>query len=80
MYSHGYDTWKDSMVSVWKQMSQLYDLVADKPITEHVCLQEGVYLTVYGDEIAVYTNYNTVAATVNGLTVDAQSYRIEVVK
>ena len=78
MYSHGYSTWSERVVSVYEQLSALHAQVGDQPIIGHDCLQEGVYRTVYGNSMAVYTNYNTSAVTVDGVTVEAESYRIEV--
>ena len=78
MYSHGFYTWQDTVVSVWQRLSELYAQVGDLPITDHCCLRDGVYRTVYGDEIVVYTNYNTNAETVDGVTVEAEDFRIEV--
>lgn len=80
MYSHGFYTWQDTVVSVWQRLSELYAQVCDLPITDHCCLQDGVYRTVYGGEIAVYTNYNSNAVAVDGITVEAEDFRIEVWK
>jgi hypothetical protein len=80
MYSHGFYTWQDEVVSAWKQISVLYEQVGDKPITDHSCVADGVYKTVYGDSVAVYTNYNSVSITVDGITVESENYKIEVME
>jgi hypothetical protein len=78
MYSHGYDTWRDTVINVYSRLAELYAQVGDLPITDHICLKKGVYKTVYGDSVVVYTNYNSAAVTVEGITVDGENYRMEV--
>jgi len=80
MYSHGYDVWRDTVISVYSRLAELYDQVGDLPMTDHICLEKGVYKTVYGDRVAVYTNYTAEAVTVDGVTVAPEDFGIKVVE
>ena len=80
MYSHGYDVWRDTVVSVYSRLAELYDQVSDLPITDHAYLEKGVYKTVYGDRVAVYTNYTAEAVTVDGVAVASEDFVIKVVE
>lgn len=58
-----------------------YNIAADalrglesERITDHECLRDGVYLTVYGDAARVYVNYNDEPVTVSGVTIAPESY------
>ena len=53
-----------------------YEKVATATISEHVELQESVYRTTYSNGVTVLGNYNLEAVTVDGVSIDARDYHI----
>ena len=55
-------------------MSSVLSDLRDKKITAHSEVKSGVFRTEYGSSISIYVNYNDKDVTVNGVTVEANSF------
>ncbi|MEF2247386.1 DUF5696 domain-containing protein [Paenibacillus sp. IITD108] len=76
LYSIRYQDWIDSAISSYKKLFQALYKVADKRITGHSQLRQGVYETEYENGIRIIVNYNEVNAAVEGKTVEARGYLV----
>ena len=69
-----FDDLLNSLVDCYSVAADALFGLESERITAHEKLEEGVYLTTYGDTAMIYVNYNDAPATVSGVTVPAQSY------
>ncbi|MFD0712616.1 DUF5696 domain-containing protein [Paenibacillus sp. GCM10027626] len=76
LYSTHYRDWVDSAVAGYKELQQILYKVADKRMTAHRQLEQGVYETVYENGLRVIVNYNEYQTVVEGRTVEAKGYLV----
>lgn len=69
-----FDDLLNSLVDCYSVAADALFGLESERITAHEKLEEGVYLTTYGDTAMIYVNYNDAPATVSGVTIPAQSY------
>ncbi|WP_183597229.1 DUF5696 domain-containing protein [Paenibacillus phyllosphaerae] len=74
LYAVHYGLWIDKAADIYKQVNQALKPVQGKRITGHEKLQEGVFKTVYENGYYVIVNYNRASVTVEGKTIEAESY------
>lgn len=75
LYSVNYEEWFGLAAEMYETVNGVLKHVSGQPITGHERLAEGVYRTVYGNGYEVIVNYNRTPVTVNGVTIEAESFR-----
>jgi hypothetical protein len=76
LYSIHYQSWLDKAVSMYSDINSVLKNVQNEKIKSHEKLAEGVYQTIYENNLSVIVNYNNVVATVNGNTIEPMGYII----
>lgn len=74
LYAVYYGQWMDQATGMYQEVNEVLKKVIGQPIMSHQRLAEGVYKTVYRNNIYVMVNYNSSPVTVDGKTVGAESY------
>ncbi|MFC4098217.1 DUF5696 domain-containing protein [Paenibacillus xanthanilyticus] len=74
LYAVHYGLWIDKAADIYKQVNQVLKPVQGQRIAGHEKLEEGVFKTVYENGYYVIVNYNRASVTVDGKTVEAESY------
>ncbi|SFF08551.1 hypothetical protein SAMN05216378_5034 [Paenibacillus catalpae] len=74
LYAVNYKLWMDKAAGMYQEVNKVLKNVRNEPITGHEKLQQGVYKTVYGNGMYVIVNYNRSQVTVDGKTIEAESY------
>lgn len=69
-----FDNVVNDMLSVYSEVSKALDGLDSQRITQHAQLLDGVFCTTYSDATRIYVNYNNEKISVNGVTVQAQSF------
>ncbi|MBS4201961.1 hypothetical protein KHA93_20350 [Bacillus sp. FJAT-49732] len=76
LYSAHYELWMEEAINMYNEVNEVLKDVRTKPITSHKELANGVYETTYGNDYSVIVNYNGQAAVIDGVTIEAESYKI----
>jgi hypothetical protein len=76
LYALNYSDWFEEAVRLYNEANSVLKNVRHQIIVEHRKLAEGVAQTTYQNGTTIIVNYNNTAATVNGLKIDALSYRV----
>ncbi|WP_338551904.1 DUF5696 domain-containing protein [Paenibacillus sp. KS-LC4] len=74
LYAVNYKLWLDKASDIYHEVNAVLRSVRNERITAHDKLDEGVFKTVYENGIYVIVNYNRTQVTVEGRTVEAESY------
>ncbi|KQO17590.1 DUF5696 domain-containing protein [Paenibacillus sp. Leaf72] len=74
LYAVNYKLWIDKASEIYQEVNAVLRSVRNERITAHEKLDEGVFKTVYENGIYVIVNYNRTQVTVEGRTVEAESY------
>ena len=74
-YSMTYETWKEKIPEEYLNAQKVLEPLKSLKITEHRHISEDVNAVTYEDGTVIYLNYGETAATVNGVTVEAASYK-----
>lgn len=74
LYAVNYKLWLDKASEIYQEVNAVLRSVRNERITTHDKLDEGVFKTVYENGIYVIVNYNQTQVTVEGRTVEAESY------
>ncbi len=74
-YSMTYETWKEKIPEEYINASQVLKPLKDLKIVEHRHLTDDVNAVTYEDGTVIYLNYGDKTATVEGITVEALSYK-----
>lgn len=77
LFSSEYNLWQARIAEHYEQLMPLYELIAGQQMTDHAQLMKGVYETTYSNGVKVYTNYNQVDVTVDGISISAMSYAVK---
>ncbi len=80
LYSTEYSTYRDTIIDYDAALREVAEAVEGACIIGHEKLDNGVTVVTYDNGIAVYVNYSENRQTVNGVTVDAMSYKVGEVK
>ena len=75
-YSANFESWYEDSVKLYKKLNDIYGNLNNEKIVGHIICSENVYCTEYSNGTKIYTNYNQVAIAVEGLTIDANGYRV----
>lgn len=76
LYSTEYATYRDTIVSYDAQLREVAKTVEGALIIKHEKLDNGVTVVHYDNGVAIYINYSEQEQTVNGVTVDAMSFKV----
>lgn len=76
LYSTEYSTYRDTIIEYDAALREVADAVGDACIVGHEKLENDVTVVTYDNGTAVYVNYSDAEQTVNGVTVDAMSYKV----
>jgi hypothetical protein len=74
LFAVNYKLWIDKAAGMYQEVNKVLKSVQHEPITGHEKLQQGVYKTVYGNGMYVIVNYNRSQVTIEGKTIEAESY------
>jgi len=74
LYAVNYKQWIDQATEVYHEVNDVLSMVQNESIKKHEKLDEGVFKTVYNNGLYVIVNYNDSQVTVEGKTIQAQSY------
>lgn len=76
LYAVHYGNMLDQAAAMYKEVHGVLSKVKGQPIIGHKELQEGVYKTVFKNNLYVIVNYNSSPVSVDGNTVGAEGYLI----
>lgn len=76
IYSSEYSVYKDTMIEYTQQLKALNEKVDGAHIVSHTMLDNGVTVVGYDNGVTVYVNYSGSAQTVDGITIEAMSYKV----
>lgn len=76
IYSSEYELYKETIQEYYSAVIEVADKTKDAYIVDHEELDSGVNVTTYDNGIKVYTNYQEKPVVVDGLTIDALSYKV----
>lgn len=76
IYSSQYDVYRDDIIQYTKELKAVYEAVAGARITGHEIIGNNVRVVTYSNGVRIYLNYSSAAYTVNGVSIDAMSYKV----
>jgi hypothetical protein len=76
LYSTLYDTYKDKVIEYDKEFKELANLTKGAYIVRHEQLGSQVNAVTYDNGKIIYVNYANEPVTVNGVTIEALSYKV----
>ncbi len=76
LYSLQYSTYSDTIAEYDSALRALAEKTADANIIHHENVQTGVVKVTYSNGVVIYVNYTENDCTVDGLTVEALSYKV----
>ncbi|MBO9599592.1 MAG: hypothetical protein J7559_17425, partial [Cohnella sp.] len=74
LYAVNYELWIDQAAEIYKEVNGVLASVQGQRMVSHEKLEEGVFRTVYENGTYVIVNYNRSQASVDGKTIEAESY------
>lgn len=77
-YATKYTNWSDDAVEMYNTVNSALGKVSGETITEHEIVQEGVKKITYSNGAVIYVNYTNKDVTVDGVTVSAENFFVEV--
>ena len=75
IYSSEYSVYRDTIVNYHNELKALNDKLDGANIIGHEIMDNGVTVVTYSNGIKIYVNYTNEAQTVDGITIDAMSYK-----
>ncbi|MFR3994574.1 MAG: DUF5696 domain-containing protein [Turicibacter sp.] len=75
IYSSRYDLLKDELVTYYNELKDVYSQISGATIEDHNRVDD-VVTVEYSNGIKVYVNYSTKAKMIDGVTIDALSYKV----
>lgn len=75
LFSSEYTLWKEEIIKIYGEFSEKLSSVSDSPIVKHQKV-DGVATVIYENGKKVIVNYNDTPVTVDGVTVEAESYTV----
>lgn len=77
LYALHYGDWIGEAAELYKEASEALKRVRHLVITDHRKLADNVTQTVFENGVSIIVNYNNTAVQVNGMKIDARSYRLD---
>jgi len=77
LYSNYYEYWYKDAVAAYREVNGVLSQVKGQAISSHQKLADGVYRTTFENGKSVYVNYGSEPATVDGVTIEAENYKVE---
>jgi len=74
LFSANYALWIDEAARIYEEVNDFLKKVRHERIVGHDELTDGVYKTTYESGVYVIVNYNRVPVTIDGVTIEAESY------
>lgn len=75
IYSSCYDLLKNDLMTYYNELEEVYSQISGATIEDHSRVDDLVSVE-YSNGIKVYVNYSTKAKTIDGVTIDALSYKV----
>lgn len=76
LYSTEYSTYKDTIIEYDKELRAVNEAVDGACVVKHEKLDNGVTVVTYDNGAKIYVNYSGTEQTVDGVIVDAMSYKV----
>lgn len=76
VYTSQYTVYRDQILSYYKELKAVNELVSGSVIVNHEVTDTGVTIVTYDNGVKLYVNYSDADVTVDGTTVPALSYAI----
>lgn len=76
LFSSAYSAWKEEIVETYTMLEAALKDVRNEEIVSHEKVADDVYCTGYANGTEIYVNYNSSAVSVNGIDIDARSYKV----
>ena len=76
LFSSAYSAWKDEIMETYTMLEDALSAVRNEEMISHEKVAEDVYRTGYANGVNIYVNYNDVAISVDGVELEAQSYKV----
>jgi len=77
LYSNQYTYWYKDAIEAYREVNGVLKQVKGQTISSHQKLAEGVYRTTFENGKTIYVNYSKESATVDGITIEAENYKVE---
>lgn len=75
LYSSRYDLYKNEVVNYYDELQEVYQLIQGATIENHSKIED-VAVVEYSNGVKVYVNYSSKTKSVDGVTIDALSYKV----
>lgn len=76
IYSSQYDVYRDDIIQYTKELKAVYEAVAGARIVDHKIINGSVRAVTYSNGVRIYLNYGSTAYTLDGMSIDAMSYKV----
>lgn len=76
LYALQYNQWLNHASDLYQEVNEVLKHVINQPIISHRKMDDGVYETTYENGISIIVNYTNQSVTVDGNTVEAESYYV----
>lgn len=76
IYSSEYDKYEEQIIDYYNKLKAVNDKVKGEYIVNHEKLDSNVSITTYSNGVKVYVNFSDVDVTVDGMTIEAESYSV----
>ena len=76
IYSAKYSVYKNEIIEYYTKLKEVNKTVQGACIDKHERPQENVAVVTYDNGVKIYVNYNSYTVDIDGVTVDAMSYRV----
>lgn len=80
VYTSKYDTYRDRIISNYKELKAIDDKTQGATIVNHEILDNGVVAVTYDNGVRILVNYSSTEQVAYGETIDAMSYKVGEVK
>lgn len=79
-YATKYENWSDDAVEMYNTVNSVLKNVSGETVTKHEILQSGVKKITYSNGTVIYVNYNSKDVSVDGVSIPAENFLVEVTK
>lgn len=76
IYSSEYEKYEEQIIDYYNKLKAINDKVKGEYIVNHEKLDSNVSITTYSNGVKVYVNFSDVDVTVDGMTIEAESYSV----
>ncbi len=76
IFTSEYARYRETIAEYYNDIKVVYDRTADAYIVKHERTDSNVGITTYSNGVIVYTNFTEEAVTVDGITIEALSYKV----